>query len=129
MPRTTPKHLGELLIRTCDTCARRMVSSWVWTHRSTEYRAMLSAAGYTRGQRADRCRNCCQRAERADSRQVTARTFYTRAELLAEWDMLHDRHLSVRANCRALAPRLGMKWASMERALLRAGVRTMARAA
>lgn len=116
-------------VRTCAGCGAKCLSSWLWCSVRPSVRAEWRAAGFSRGQRVDQCRTCAERtrrrAERAEH-ESTGR--YSREDLLAEWEHLHDRDLSVRANCRLIGPRLGMKPDSMARALQRAGVTTLASA-
>lgn len=130
METETPETWHGYVVRTCQTCQGRMLSSWLWCSVRPPQRAEFKAAGFVRGQRHDKCRQCSERVRRRAERAEHESTgWYRRDDLLAEWEHLHDRSLSVRANCKVLAPRLGMKPDSMARALQRAGVRTMASAA
>lgn len=107
----------------CDHCAAPMVSHNQWWRRmSNEERAKWRALGFKPKSSAGECHGCkSARIKREDA--VALSEPYTRAELLEEWALLVDHSITLRANCRALAPRLGMRTHAMEKALGRAGVK------
>lgn len=107
----------------CRTCETVTVSRNTWRKRPPEARAALLAAG-VKPRRADQCVACFARdeARREDGPLSVVRN--DRAIVLAEWRLLYDPALSTRENCRRIAPRLGMRWRSLQRAITRAGVGT-----
>ena len=104
-------------------CDRRMVSRRVWDKATRERRAELAAQGVHKHQGRGLCSRCYSRARAAGTLEDYPATVYTRAEVLDEWQAAGlDRTLSRAERCRRLAPRLGMSFAALERALDRAQV-------
>jgi hypothetical protein len=104
------------------TCGARLVTHHRWLNLEPAVRAELRAAGYHAKDREGECHRCAQRRRYRPSE----RSGYTRDEVLSEWGQHVDRRESKRRNIDALAPRMGMTPAALERALLRAGVRAWA---
>lgn len=102
---------------TCNQCGREMAPSSVPA-------VERARAGRARHHGRGLCHSCYGAAQRDGTLYDHEKPSRTRAELLEEWHALADPTLPLMANCRALAPRLGMKPESMERALARAGVRS-----
>jgi hypothetical protein len=100
---------------TCIHCGARIVSTRRWQLKHTaEERAWGLANGYARSAGAHICHNC--RANGLTAPRVT----YTADDVLSEWRHFADLELSIAENCRRLAPRMGLKWRSLERAIARA---------
>lgn len=112
----TPETVG-----TCG-CGVRLVTHWRWINLPLAARGELRDARYGPKNADGECDKC------AHVRRYVPRprSGYTRDEVLTEWGRFVDRRDTKARNIEALAPRLGMTPAALERALLRAGVRAWA---
>jgi hypothetical protein len=110
--------------QTCD-CGAQLVTPYRWDRLTPEHSAHLRTQNTHRQWRANKCEPCAKRANRRNrsAAEGPATTIYTAAELLAEWETLVDRNRTLVDNCRNIAPRLGMKSRTLERAVHRAGIR------
>lgn len=112
------------LMGTCGTCGSQMVSNYYWRRAGDVARAEMLHQGLRPSRRVDECHNCSQARARREqaAREGPSTATYRRAELVAEWELFVDHTLTLKENCRQLAPRLGMQSRTLEKALNRAGI-------
>lgn len=101
-------------------CGARMIPANRWRRMPLAQRRHARTLGLNYHAGRGLCCACFERVRGLDDRPE--RLTYARAELLAEWDLLYDRSRSRAANCRLIAPRLGMTYAALEKAITRASV-------
>lgn len=106
---------------TC-ACGTKLFSHYAWNRLPREKRAELRAAGYNTAERRGECGPCRQRRVRAETAPAEY-GFHWRHEVLEEWELFVDHSMTMGANIRHLAPRLGMTPRALEKALRRSGVK------
>lgn len=117
-----PSHLP--VYSDCATCGTTTIGRTTWKKRPHPERERMKGDGILprRGNQCVRCRARDHRREIASAEGRDIRPTVFRGVLLDEWTHLADPSLSFAENCRRIAPRLGMRWRSLERAVLRAGI-------
>lgn len=111
------------VIGTCD-CGIRLIAHRTWEKLNAEERAEFRRTGHNRADRVGECHACgCSRRWQA-YRDANPLPFNRRADVLAEWEFLVDHRMTMNANIREIAPRLGMTRKALAKALGRAGVRS-----
>lgn len=115
---------GQAQISNCVTCDRPTMERRAYYRRSPEARTQLVAQNVRPRGASGKCRPC----HLADLRHARppedawGRRTVPRDELREEWQFFADPSLTVAENCRRIAPRIGMRWETMEKALYRTGI-------
>lgn len=113
--------LGE-----CKECEVPVVTKWSWRRLRQERRDELRGMYHEHGGHG-LCKNCYARANRRSRATGGPRSPSWPAELAYdEYMRVHDPEVSQAENCRVIAPRLGMSWTALERAVVRAKSRQAA---
>lgn len=110
-----------MIVGTCQPCGRLMVRATDWRTATAEERAEQRKAGRDSHQGRGLCSRCYRDAHRAGTVIDFPRSTQDAVDVLEEYEaMEHRAHQSQASRCRELAPRLGMTWQAVEKAVLRA---------
>src|SRR5690348_11891936 len=107
----------------CLHCPRRLISTAVWRRHTPAERAAAKRQGLHRDQARGLCSKCYQRARKQGWLADIAPRIRPSEETLAEYELLADPERSIRKNVELIAPRMGMKPRSLERAVNRRNVK------
>lgn len=104
-------------------CDRTLVPDSQWKASDQQQRLIWNAAGVYPHKGRGLCPTCYDRARRTDTLLDFERTTVPLDMVLEEWERMDHEGRSRQDVCRQLAPRLGMTWWALEKALDRASVR------
>lgn len=106
----------------CHDCRRELVAQREWRAMDSDQRGFHLASG--RASRASRglCQGCDSTRRHRGTIDDLPRAYRTNAEVVEEWNALHDPGAPMNRNIRAVAPRIGMTTQALARALARAGI-------
>lgn len=103
----------------CSRCRRRTMPKDRWRAKSRTERKALQARGVTARGGRGLCDSCYRYAWERGELVDHERKLRPWSEVREDWEALADRSLSRNENARRLAPRLGMTYDALDRALSR----------
>lgn len=109
---------------TCVRCEAQMVTNDRWRDAGQEQRRAWCKAGVFRHTGRGLCHRCYGWLLRRGLLIDYARSNARWADVLEEYDFLHDPHRTQAENVRHLAPKLGVSEKALKFALVQAGVRS-----
>jgi hypothetical protein len=102
------------------------VSDPEWRAKDRAKRQRLLAEGFAVHGARGLCGGCYTKVHQAGELIDYERRTFSNAEAVSEYDRMADPERSIRYNCHQIAPRIGMTFAALERAVNRRNVRQAA---